>query len=92
MIGIRWSPSATADLGRIVAYIEQDNPAAALRVAQAIHAAVTALSNFPQRGRTGKVSGTRELVLVPLPYIVVYEVAPEVVSVLRIRHGAQDWP
>jgi plasmid stabilization system protein ParE len=40
----------------------------------------------------GKEEGTRELVLSPLPYIVVYAVHGDVIYVVRILHGAQEWP
>jgi len=36
--------------------------------------------------------GTRELVLAPLPFVAVYEVLENEVQVLRILHGAQQWP
>ena len=36
----------------------------------------------------GQKEGTRELVLSPLPYIVVYVVRGDVISVARILHGA----
>jgi plasmid stabilization system protein ParE len=32
------------------------------------------------------------LTFAPLPYIVVYQVKPDVVEIARIFHGAQDWP
>lgn len=35
---------------------------------------------------------TRELVLVPLPFIIVYRVLPSAVEIIRIIHGAQRWP
>lgn len=47
---------------------------------------------FPNRGRVGKKEGTSELVLSPLPYIVVYQVRDDVIFVVRILHGAQKWP
>jgi toxin ParE1/3/4 len=47
---------------------------------------------FPHRGRPGKKENTRELVLSPLPYIVVYRIAGDAVNILRILHGAQKWP
>jgi toxin ParE1/3/4 len=91
---IRWSPDAAADLGVIVDYIRQDNPDAAQRVAQSIYDRVDVLRNFPYGGRLGRVAGTRELPLPPLPFIVVYRVldnaaAAEIVNVI---HGAQRWP
>jgi toxin ParE1/3/4 len=50
------------------------------------------LTQFPLRGRAGKRDGTRELVLSPLPYMIVYTVNEETVHVVRILHGAQGWP
>jgi toxin ParE1/3/4 len=45
-------------------------------------------------GRPGRVEGTRELAFPPLPYIAVYEIAGDrdEVRLLRILHGAQQWP
>jgi hypothetical protein len=39
-----------------------------------------------------KKEGTRELVMSPLPYIVVYDVREDATYVVRILHGAQQWP
>jgi plasmid stabilization system protein ParE len=37
-------------------------------------------------------SSTRELVFAGLPYIVVYRIQDQDLEILRIYHGAQDWP
>ena len=50
------------------------------------------LRAFPYSGRKGRIDGTRELTFPGLPYIVVYRIEDQVVDVLRIYHGAQDWP
>jgi plasmid stabilization system protein ParE len=50
------------------------------------------LALFPNRGRIGRVAGTCELVLAPLPYIVVYRVNPDSVDIVRIFHSAHNWP
>jgi plasmid stabilization system protein ParE len=57
-----------------------------------IYDAVGALKNFPDRGRPGRVEGTRELAFPGLPYIAVYRIAGQTIEVSRIYHGAQDWP
>ncbi len=54
--------------------------------------APSALPTFPYRGRPGKKEGTREIVLFPLPYIVVYQITGDVIHIARILHGAQKWP
>jgi toxin ParE1/3/4 len=89
---VRWSPEAAADFTTIVRYIRQDNPSAALRVARAIYNAIAQLNTFPNRGRPGKIDGTRELPLTSLPFVVVYRVTENAVEIVRLLHGAQRWP
>ena len=73
-------------------YIRAQNPNAANRVAHSIYGSVTSLESFPHRGRPGRIDGTRELVLVPLPFIVVYRVTSKLVEIVRVLHGSQRWP
>ncbi len=40
-------------------------------------------------GRPGDRPGTRELVLTPLPYILVYRVHDDVLEIVSVSHGAQ---
>jgi addiction module RelE/StbE family toxin len=89
---VRWSPEAADDLERIVRYIQRDDPEVARKVALIVIEAIGALSTFPKRGRTGRIAGTRELVVASLPWIAVYRVRDDAVEVVRIYHGAQDWP
>jgi len=59
-----WSPEAIDDLAALRAYIEQDDPAAARRIAlHIIHNVETLLANSPEMGRPGRVPGTRELAI-----------------------------
>lgn len=58
---------------------------------RAIYQNIRLLKTFPNRGRPGHRSGTKELTLTPLPYVVVYAVKAEAVEILHIYHGAQDW-
>lgn len=90
---VEWSSHAVADLKTISEYIERDRDlSTANRITRNIYDAVQSLTAMPNRGRSGRVEGTRELVIVPMPYIVVYQVSPERVLVLNIVHGAQRWP
>ncbi len=52
-------------------------------------ARVAQLQTFPNLGRPGEVSGTRELV--SPPYVIVYRIADEFIEILHIWHGAQNW-
>jgi len=89
---VRWTTAAASDLENIADYLFEKTPQNAARLIREICDAVFALRIYPNRGRPGKKSGTRELVLPSLPYIVVYQVASDVLHVTRILHGAQDWP
>jgi plasmid stabilization system protein ParE len=58
---IRWTDPAVRDLTNICDYIhDHDAPAAARRVALIIYQAVASLSEFPNRGRSGRRPNTRK--------------------------------
>jgi toxin ParE1/3/4 len=88
----RWTTPAAQDLYNIVRRIQQDNPDAAAKVAKTLYDGCGGLGSFPRRGRKGRIEGTRELVFARLPYIVVYRIQDQDLEILRIYHGAQDWP
>lgn len=89
---VRWTTPAAEDLYRIAPRIKQDNPSAATRIAKSLYEAAASLRQFPHSGRRGRMEGTRELVVPSLPYIVVYRITDQVAEIVRIYHGAQDWP
>jgi toxin ParE1/3/4 len=90
---IRWTPPAVHDLTRICDYIDEHSSAAtSRRVALLIYRSVASLQKFPERGRPGRKTDTRELIVPGLPYVVVYRVHERVVEIVRILHGAQQWP
>lgn len=83
---VRWTTTALRDIENHVAYLDQVNPLAAADLAIALMAAGDSLERFPNRGRAGRIAGTRELLAVA-PYVMVYEIASETVTILRIWHG-----
>ena len=87
-----WRPAARGDLLDLVRYIARDNVSAALRMHDAITSAVEGLPTHPQRGRPGRMDGTRELVVPRTPYVVVYSASATTIEVLRVLHGARRWP
>lgn len=89
---VEWLPEAERSLAAQLEWIGQHDPWAALDMGDAIHAAVGRLADFPAMARAGRVRGSRELVVVGTPYIVVYRIEPSVVVILRVLHGAQRWP
>ncbi|MDP2321413.1 MAG: type II toxin-antitoxin system RelE/ParE family toxin [Acidobacteriota bacterium] len=89
---VRWTTDAANDLERICDYIAESRPESARTVAKTIVDGVGILELFPNRGRLGRVDATRELVFASLPFVAVYDVHSDAVQVLRILHGAQQWP
>jgi toxin ParE1/3/4 len=88
---IRWTILAADDLESIKNYLQKHFPQFAEPTVRTIYLRVRSLKTTPYRGRPGHRSGTRELPLTPLPYVVVYSVKADAVQILHIYHGAQDW-
>lgn len=89
---VRWTEPAARDLEEIVDFVNKDNETAARTVAMALFDAANGLESMPNRGRVGRIPGTRELVVSSLPYIILYRVTDFAIHILRIYHGARDWP
>ena len=89
---LRWTRLAVRRLESICDYIALDNPTAADRVNARIRSLTETLRAHPAMGRGGRITGTRELVLADLPYIIAYRVTETRVEVLAIIHTSQRWP
>jgi toxin ParE1/3/4 len=89
---LRWTTAAADDLEGIAEYLFERSPQNAAQLIRKIYEAPSSLKTYPNLGRPGKKEGTRELLLTPLPYIVVYRIMGDAAYILRILHGAQDWP
>jgi toxin ParE1/3/4 len=90
---VRWTEPAARDLTQICDYIEEhDTSSTARRVAISIYERLSALMEFPEQGRQGRKSGTLELIFTGLPYLAIYRIRGDAVEILRILHGAQNWP
>lgn len=89
---LRFTSHATRQLDHIAEYINEENPAAALRVGDRVRETARSLTRFPNLGRPGSETGTREIMVPGLPYIVVYRLAGDTVEILGIYHTAQLRP
>lgn len=90
---IVWSREAIEDLAALRAYIAEDNPPVAQRMALHILDSVEKLlTENHDLGRPGRVPGTRELVISKTPFIVPYRVQGQSIQVLRVYHAARKWP
>tara|TARA_R110000796_G_scaffold211576_1_gene327735 strand:+ start:9377 stop:9658 length:282 start_codon:yes stop_codon:yes gene_type:complete len=91
MMELFWTPEAIEDREDIYDYIELDNPLAALALDEMFSAKAAMLTDHPNSGRLGRVSGTMELI-VHSSYMLVYEVVGRQVRLLGVVHTARQWP
>ena len=89
---ILWSDAGSADMAAIFRQILEDSPQGALLVDDRINEQVELLSDFRFLGRAGSIADTRELVIERTAYVVVYRVEEDAIRILRVLHGAQEWP
>ncbi len=90
-----WLDDAAEDLDDLLDHIEKESPRAALAMAHAIRrGANEILTKHPAIGRKGRVTGTREFVIARTPFIMVYRIRSKArrIEILRVPHGAQQWP
>ena len=90
-VEIVWSPLARARLQEIHAFVALDKLDAGGRLATRIVAILEALRTHPRLGRIGSEPGVRELAVAGTPYVILYRVRGNRVTISTIWHGAQRW-
>ena len=85
---IVWLKTALKNLDEIAEYIAQ----AAQQVMDAIEIQVKLLATQPALGRSGRVLGTRELVISNTHYLVPYRIKNNMVEILRVFHTSRRPP
>lgn len=83
-------PLARNDMEDIFEYIKADNPDAARDLLRECHEKIAALPEHPKLYKTGRMSGTREM-LIRSNYVVVYKENSQNITVLRLFHAARKW-
>lgn len=89
---IRWAPAAASDILAIAEHLQKEHSLWAQSTVSTLFQATESLQQFPYRGRVGRLSGTHELVVPGLPFVIVYRIQSQTVEIARILHGAQNWP
>jgi len=90
---IEWTEQATRQLDRAHGYIALSNSdEIAALITMHIATSVQQLATFTMLGRSGRVPGTRELVISNSPFFVAYRIEKERIVILAIYRGAQQWP
>ena len=87
-----WSPKALLQLEGLWNFIADDSKAAADSIVERIFASVDLLKTQPEMGRSGRMAGTREMVIPRTPYFIVYRVKRGGLDLIALLHGSQRWP
>ena len=82
---------ALADRDAIMEHIARDNVTAAIELDEDFETHADRACERPTLYRPGRIKGTREIV-VRANYVMVYQVSPAAVVILRVLHAAQQWP
>lgn len=91
---IKWLNKALQNLNDEAEYIAQDDPSAAKQVVQRVVNTINLLADTPNLGHSGRIHGTRELIVTGTRYIVPYRVNPHLqcVEILRVFHTSRRLP
>lgn len=89
---IKWLRKSLKNLEQAYDYVAEDDLDAAIGIVLKIRAATDQLAEFPMMGRTGRIEGTRELVIANTPYIVIYRTKGNAVQILRVLHSSRKYP
>jgi toxin ParE1/3/4 len=92
-VKILWTRRARRHLRAAYDYWAQESsPAAAEKMLDRIFSTVELLERYPSAGRPGRIPGTRELVIVPTPFLIAYRTRNGKIEILALLHGARKWP
>ncbi len=89
---IDWTPLAISHLQSTHDYIARDNSVAAGKIVRQILGAAERLANYPSMGRSGRIEGTRELVIPGTSFIVAYRIRRNDLQILAVLHTSRKWP
>lgn len=89
---LRYTAEAKAELRAIIQYgVENALPDPVAHVGE-LRARLARLATIKHPGRQGRVAGTREWVVTGTPYIAVFRREGDQVTIVRVLHGARQWP
>lgn len=79
---------ALGHLRQIERYVAADTPAAAGRLVARIERAILNLADHPLSAPAGVVPGTRQRAIADTPYLVIYRVDTDGITILAVLHAA----
>ncbi len=90
---IQWTKTAKERLEDIETYIAHDSQETAVKIIlSVIRKTARQLSRYPQSGKPGRLVGTRELYFSDIPFVVVYTISQDTITIVTVFHTAQYFP
>jgi toxin ParE1/3/4 len=85
-----WRHSAELQLRSQLAFIRKVSPLAAKRMRNRIKLRLARLQHSPKAGHLTEIPGVRELIIAHTPYVAVYELSADTITILQFFHTSQD--
>ena len=92
MVRVEYAARARRDLLDIAEYISIDDPDAARGMLERLTRRIAGLAEYPAQGPLVSALGPGIRRLSVAPYLVIYDHRPNAVRIIRILHGARNWP
>jgi toxin ParE1/3/4 len=86
------SPAAERDFESILSFIARDKPGAALSFVKKLRARCTTLAKNPFVGEDCSLLRPETRRVAVEGYLIFFRVGADAVEVVRVIHGARDWP
>jgi len=88
-----WTRKASRHLRSAYEYWARESSSSAADIMlDRIFSGIELLGLYPEAGRRGRISGTRELVIDITPFLVAYRTRRGRIEILSLLHGARKWP
>lgn len=88
----KWLRRVLENLDEEATYIAKDSPRMAAEFVLHMRGSAAMLVDQPNRGRPGRIVGTRELFVTRFSYVLPYRVRGGSVEILRLFHTDKKWP
>jgi toxin ParE1/3/4 len=91
LVRLEWAESTETDLNRIIAHYAEIAPSIAMQLVERIENAPKPLLDFPFIGPETEVEGLRKWRVVKTPFLLLYTVEPDLVTIIRVVDARSNW-
>ena len=89
---VNWTKSALKDIENEANYLNKISPSIEDNFLKDVERGINLIKKYPESGRIGRVSETRELILKKFQYILVYLIKESCLDIIRLLHTSRKWP